>query len=648
MKDLLSSSLTSQTRIKNERMKYLSNPDHPLRGIRNVIRDSWSRSVSFGIDPHNTSVPVTVPSHSKNDYLLETLQRYADSYLLSELRDLAEESQHLLMLADAYGTIRTIEGREELKQVAAETLTCIVGAEWSEEKVGTNALGTALATGKVVQVIGEEHFTSKAQNWTCAAAPIRHPRTGTILGAVDMTGLLKDFHPHSIMTVIAVSKAIETLLEKRIESERFLILERFTDLLAANHSRTVLAIDSNQQIVKASQSAYDLGMVDYGKKYFQVPTNVNQETEWTSQRGNGTWVFRYIPCLVNGDLVGALIIGESKDQRQLMHATNHASKSRKPRYTFDHIIGKSISLQHAKDTAVHFADSDWPVLLYGETGTGKELFAQSIHNRSRRKDERFVAINCSTMTRELAASELFGYTPGAFTGASKSGNNGKFVQAHNGTLFLDEIADLPLHVQPMLLRALEEKEISPIGSQKDMYVNVRVIAASNKHLWQAVKEGSFREDLYFRLSLLTLDIPPLRERSGDIEILFNHFLHVAAREMHLQPPMISPSTWQTLLNNQWHGNVRQLRNVAYRLVSLNQPVIEKHHLPKEIVYLEQSDSLLQSLNSANTAGSRFPNLNTTEMSHILNALHQCNQNVSKAAKLLGISRSTIYRKLQQK
>ena len=251
-------------------------------------------------------------------------------------------------------------------------------------------------------------------------------------------------------------------------------------------------------------------------------------------------------------------------------------KGHRAKYTFDDIVGDSLEIRKTKDIARRMAGSDSSVIIHGETGTGKELFAQAIHNESSRREYQFVAVNCGALPENILESELFGYEEGAFTGARKGGKAGLFELAHKGTIFLDEIGEMPKSLQVKLLRVLQEKEIMRLGSDSVISVDIRVIAASNKRLEDLVKSGEFREDLYYRLKILPLYLPSLRERRDDILELFDHFKDVYDGRFRMTREVEA-----SLVRYKWSGNIRELRNVAEYLASMGIKTIEKTDLPFE-------------------------------------------------------------------
>jgi transcriptional regulator with PAS, ATPase and Fis domain len=300
------------------------------------------------------------------------------------------------------------------------------------------------------------------------------------------------------------------------------------------------------------------------------------------------------------------------------------------------------------EIARKFAHLDANVLIQGESGTGKEMFAQAIHHESRSSGP-FVAVNCGAIPANLIESELFGYEGGSFTGAERRGRAGKLELADGGTLFLDEIGDMPLELQPVLLRVLEEKRLMRIGGNRYIPVNFRLITATNKNLYEQVETNQFRQDLYYRLKVLQIDIPPLRERSSDILELANYFIRVIAQNQLIVPPVLSDLATIYLLNYHWPGNVRQLENsMLYAVNVCEDNIIRPEDLPEEIVSGIDLDLPVNTGTQLHMA-QPITNLSMKDMERIMitQALEQTKYNVSEAAVLLGMSRSTLYRKIKE-
>lgn len=318
-------------------------------------------------------------------------------------------------------------------------------------------------------------------------------------------------------------------------------------------------------------------------------------------------------------------------------------------YTFDDIIGSSRPMVKAKKLAMSFASSPYNVLIYGESGVGKELFAQSIHNYSPRRNKPFVAINCANISPELIDSELFGYESGAFTGASKSGQIGKFELANGGTLFLDEVAELPLHFQTKLLRALETRQITKVGGTKNISVDVRIIAATNRSLEKMIEEGLFREDLYYRLMVLNITIPPLREHVEDVLACSDFFLKQASRINNLKPKILDDEAKELMRQYEWPGNIREVRNVMNRVCVLSDSdVITRETL---LASLQAGRFRSEALTINRTAEERLrekqQDIVMSKVALIKEVLDITKGSRTEAAKLLGISRKTFYNMLEK-
>lgn len=307
---------------------------------------------------------------------------------------------------------------------------------------------------------------------------------------------------------------------------------------------------------------------------------------------------------------------------------------------FEKILGKSDKIEKAKAIAKQVAKTSSSIFIWGESGTGKEVFSRAIHEQSGRKGA-FVPVNCSAIPAELFESEFFGYESGAFTGANKKGKSGIFELAKDGTVFLDEIADLPLNMQAKLLRVLQEKEVRRVGGEKTIKINPRIISATNKDLEKMVKEEKFREDLYYRLNVVEIQIPPLRERKEDIGILLHYFLDEMCRENGRPPLTLSKEAYKILENYRWKGNIRELKNTVENMVVLSDSsIIEKDAIPNYIVESSKSDIEEEEYPLDLTAATE-----KLEIKNIKKALEMSNGNKAKAAKILNIPRTTLYYKL---
>jgi DNA-binding NtrC family response regulator len=327
------------------------------------------------------------------------------------------------------------------------------------------------------------------------------------------------------------------------------------------------------------------------------------------------------------------VVQRAIEKVRMGHRIEQLEKQVSSKYNFENIIGASKAIEEAISIAKKVAETDAPVLLTGETGVGKEIFAQSIHQASDRKKHNFVAINCSAFAKDLLESEMFGYLAGAFTGANKN-KKGLFDEAHKGTLFMDEIGELDPGLQAKFLRVLETNNFIKAGDTKPTQVDVRIIAASNRNLEEEVEKGNFRSDLYYRISVMKIDIPALRERREDIKRLAEFFIEFYSQKLGKNIKKISPEFFQKLESYDFPGNIRELRNIIERAVILSDGSLSELSLPKDIAI------------KINHHSENSFNLENVEKKHILYVLEQANGNKTKAAQLLGIGLTTLYRKLQ--
>ena len=326
-----------------------------------------------------------------------------------------------------------------------------------------------------------------------------------------------------------------------------------------------------------------------------------------------------------------LLVEKLVEHQRLVEENISLHQKLEERYRFENIIAKSAKMQQVIEVIKVVAKSNATVLIIGDSGTGKELVARAIHSQSYRKDKPFVAVSCAALPESLLESELFGHEKGAFTGAYAR-RKGKFEVANRGTLFLDEIGDMSANIQVHLLRVLEEKEFTRVGGNELIKVDVRVVSATNKDIKKAIADGQFREDLYYRLNVVTIDLPPLRERKEDIPLLAQHFLKKFATENQKEITGFSPEANDFLLKYEWPGNVRELENAIERAV-----ILAKNS------YIEVADLPQESLTLAYSAPSGT-SLAEVERERILNVLNETGGNYSEAARILGISRVTLYNK----
>lgn len=457
----------------------------------------------------------------------------------------------------------------------------------------------------------------------------------------------------------AILRSIEIVKVKYQEEERS---KRFKTILDSAYEGIIMT-DHQGLINFCNSLAGKILMVeqesilgDHLSRLFthtQVEKTLEPEYGVIEQFGEATVIVNHVPVKVKNQITGIVTTFQDITRIQELENTirlNTHAKGMQARFTFDQIIGESKAIQRTVAVAKKYAESDFTILIEGETGCGKEIFAQSIHNQSKRCLGPFVAINCSALSENLLESELFGYTEGAFTGARRQGKKGLFEVAHNGTIFLDEISSVSPGFQLKLLRVIQEREIMRVGSDKVIPINVRIIAATNENLGMAVSKGKFRPDLYFRLNVLTLVLPPLRQRREDIPVLFRHFLksidpQLLPRLGHFLPAIVTP-----LLAYNFPGNVRELISIVQRFLIMLEPtkLNEQGYLQElmrecigENPFLSPSPGRMV----VEVKESLRATLEEIEKKVISNAIKEENGDKAKAARKLRLSRTTLYRKI---
>ena len=579
-------------------------------------------------------------------------------YYMNRLYNFVKGSNFFSILTDADGCILSIIGDENILSEAF-SLKMVPGAYMDESSIGTNSMGTTLAEGKPVQVSGEEHYIKAYHRWTCSASPIRNSR-GEIIGSIDLTGYSESVNLHTLGMVVAAANAIEEMLDIKRYNEELSLEKKFTETIIESIDAGILTSDLEGNIKTVNHHVADLfgfhpdkvrqmkiwELLDDWNKVKTAVTNkktfVDVDVFVNTRRKKQQFNLSAYPNF-DGDQKLMSIVFVFVEVRKVRKLANKIM-GHQAIYTFEKIIGQDKNFVRIIEYAKKIADSRSNVLIMGESGTGKELFAQAIHNYSSRHDELFVAINCGAIPRNLIESELFGYEGGAFTGAKSSGQPGKFEIADGGTIFLDEIGEMPLDMQTRLLRVIEEGIVIRIGSNKEIVVDARVIAATNKDLNEEVRKGNFRKDLYYRLNVLPIRLMPLRERKDDIPLLGHYFMERISRKLKKKSVNIDDETMKSLLEYEWPGNVRELENIIELMV--NTETIPDHLMKPQ--HEEEKSQLILNY----TASDSFPtnleeslNLESIEKNHILKVLNLYEGNITLCAKTLGIGRNTLYRKM---
>ncbi len=562
---------------------------------------------------------------------------------IERLFNFVKGNNFFVLLTDGEGCILNAVGDEKILSEAFD-LKMVPGAYMNEESIGTNAMALAIKTGEHVQISGKDHYIEAYHRWTCSAAPIKDAN-GNLIGVLDLTGYTECVHPHTLGMVIAASNAIEEMLKvkeyNRIQNINHRHIKTIFDFMPA----AIITSDIHGQIMVFNEKSLEL--LGNGKKDLERGHMKDIIVEWDKLKGkihsrgkidqevkvNASK--KQLSCR----LTAKPIYHHQDDNMEIVFVFEEIIKAKKKKnkcqayYTFDKIIGEDYNFQRVIQYAKKIADSKSTILILGESGTGKELFAQSIHNYSSRAEEAFVALNCGAIPKQLIEAELFGYEEGAYTGARKGGNIGKFELANKGTIMLDEIGEMPLDMQTKLLRVLQEGLITRIGSSRTIAVDVRIIAVTNKDLREEVEKGRFRKDLFYRLNVLPLYLPPLRQRKSDILILIDYFMKGLGKSLGKREVPITEEYLKIMLDYNWPGNIRELENVI-------ELIINTESMPVE--YFDQ----IRFKNNIISAGDTF-RLDNVEKEHLEKVLKFYNGNITHSANALGIGRNTLYNKIKR-
>ncbi len=633
-----------------------------------MIEESHRRSASFGLTPESE------PDYSpilKADLTCRIDQnRGLATYALPVMETLYEQivnTHSMVVLTDAQGTILQSMGDDDFIEKADRVALC-PGVAWSEQSKGTNAIGTAIAEQTPTLVHADQHFLAINHFLTCSAAPIMDHQ-GKLIGVLDVTGDHRSFHKHTMALVRMSAQMIENQL----------FSAAFQDVITLHfHSRPEFIGTLMEGIASFSMAGRFLSANRSGLFQLGLPMSALQTHTFSSLFGMPvSALFDHYRTATPGLLDLCLHNGVRVSARAALRAPNlivqtggidterrsrdDGTSARRDARSDDLANRRGLSSLHYLDTGDEKVSSlirkvnlvmgrDIPILITGETGTGKELLAQAIHNDSPRSGGPFVAVNCASIPETLIESELFGYEDGAFTGARKKGSSGKILQANGGTLFLDEIGDMPLPLQARLLRVLQERLVMPLGSTKSIPVNVALICATNRNLREMIAKGMFREDLYYRLNGLVVRLPPLRERT-DLEVVINRLL---ASEASGEPFTVSDEVMLLFKRHNWPGNFRQLTNLLRTALVMAgaEREVRMEHLPEDFLEDIGTAPLLPQAAQDSPAPAAIvvpatARLEDVELLTIQKALDEHHGNVSAAARALGVSRNTIYRKLQK-
>lgn len=565
-------------------------------------------------------------------------------------------SGYVVLVTDAGGFILDYYGDRQFNETARQ-LGLVLGACWSEQAMGVQTIGLCLADRLPVQITGAEHYRRDLAALTGSSTPLFSP-DGELLGGLHAVASHEQANPHTLALLRLTSDAIEkrALLERTGAEQAVLQFHSRPELVGAP-GEGLLLVDADDRIAGATGTAcFHLGLAAIADLTGQsVSETFNIRLDQLPRAGSRvgptaiyeTRAGRRFYASLRSD--GAEVAGDSGDA-----ATQSTMRKRRPsrgRGTpsglEDLDLGDPTMAENIR-RARRVLDHELPILIHGETGTGKEVFSKAMHEASSRAGRSYVAVNCASIPETLIESELFGYKGGAFTGASREGNRGKIVQADGGTLFLDEIGDMPLPLQGRLLRVLEEREVLPLGSNTPIKVDIRLVSATHRDLQQLIAEGTFREDLYYRLQGVTISLPPLRQRS-DRRALIVHLLRLLNQG---EAVTVEPTALDALDRYHWPGNIRQLFNVLRIALALREGISIRHaDLPAEI--REGTGPTPRTAAGEPRDGEEAPGprkhgnpLQGAERDVLLAALERHYWNITDIARSFNVSRNTIYRKMK--
>lgn len=628
---------------------YVKKDNIPEGIIEKEILDSWKRCKREGIDPVNEGSyfqprdnKISLESFRRSEVLVEV-----SKHILEEMLSLFTEASVRMWVANPDKEVLL-----DLRKEKGAFLKSMTGVILDERLVGTNSVDLATRLGRPASVAGAQHYCQANHRYADYAAPIFQQGAG-LVGTVGIIVQCEEMNKFMLAMTSVAAHAIEN--ELSIRKNNAIIFQQNKEKQSILDSVTdgIVYIDSNQVITHANtqmmkftglsreeligqhmsvvETSPAMAMIDNvfpkGEQNVKIKLRGKDET---------------YSCFLNRNAIGGSEIWIFTTVSEIQQLADKINGVNTAYYTFDNLIGKSPAIRETIALAKKVAAYDARAVLEGESGTGKEMLAQSIHNAGSRRNGPFVAIDCGAIPRELLESELFGYEEGAFTGARKGGARGKFELANHGTLFLDEVGNLPLEMQAKLLRALQENHVVRIGGDKQIPFDAQVLVATNMDLAEAVEKGTFREDLYYRLAIMQIKVPALRERREDIPLFVERYIRTNSRQMNKKITGVDADTLQILIDYDWPGNVRQLYNVLERMMIMTETeVMTRDALPNEI-FAGQEPAFY-----APDGLSYVAPLEEMNRQYVRRVVDKNQGNIKKSAEILGISRATVYRYLEK-
>jgi sigma-54 dependent transcriptional regulator, acetoin dehydrogenase operon transcriptional activator AcoR len=585
--------------------------------INKRIAESWYLCRQSGVNPYDGKGKVILSQDSlmtrkkRNQKLL-----YMAIPFLEKLQKVYEKSKSIFLLVDRNGYVLCAKGNQQtLKR--AESINFVEGVKWTEDEVGTNAIGTALRIKEPITIVGMEHYSVASHPWGCSAAPIYNEH-GEFVGIINVSYPIDDhLDEHVLGAVVSTAYAIEQRFHIQSKEDELELFKQASNI--DNPDLPIVLCDEKEKIVWMNHCLRH-SLFNWKDMYLEDLYN----QDWLIQTKFPLY------SNIHHDVIGYRIHIQKKKEKKRQHASMI--------FQFDGVKGTSKIFENVIKCCERAAKTDVTVHITGETGTGKEVVARSIHFNSPRKNGPFIAINCGAIPKDLIGSELFGYVEGAFTGAKRTGHKGKFEQANGGTLFLDEIGEIPYEMQVALLRVLQEKQIVPIGGTKPIPLDIRIITATHRNLYELVRLGKFREDLFYRIYVYPIQVPPLRQRKEDLPSFIQYYC-----EKNDWPISFTQDVMEVLMKHDWPGNIRELFNVLERIrVQYEENLPDVSIIQSMFTHWDKRER-----NESNESSQQLSFREQMEKNCIMEMLEKTAGNVTAAAAILNIPRSTFYRKLKK-
>jgi transcriptional regulator of acetoin/glycerol metabolism len=619
--------------------------------VRPAIRHSWERSATLGVDAHAAGSP-----KSTSEDGLQKLRRENRELLLSasaafrHVTEAVVEGGTMAVMTDSQGTILEVGGSNRTIDLA-RGIRLEVGAAWGESIAGTNGIGTALMTGLPSYIHAAEHFCEGVKAWSCVGIPLRDPLDGSMLGLIDLSGPRDVFHHYNLALALLSARQIQQSLTERMDKERISLLEiSLSRVPSFASSEGMVLLDRRGRVLYFNETARERWTALGIEPELKVGARLAGDTSETLlgfSLPKSLTDHSFEPLTARDDVRGAMVVLSSKSRNSPTLSKNESPILADAKAG---IVGRSESLSAAVEQLVRAARSRTGILIEGETGVGKELFARLAHAvGAPTGKEPFVTLNCGAASRELLERELFGQAQSHMQGSTNPSRGSIFQNARGGTLLLDEIGDMPLDLQPYLLRVIEDSSALGLNDSSSSAANVRLVASTNRNLKSDVEQGRFRRDLYYRMGAVRISIPPLRDRREDIVPLLYYYSAKFASIHNCLTLQFEPAVLRYLQDYTWPGNVRELRNLIERLALLSDgEFVRVRDLPEEVTSgsLGFPSCALPSPGGSAPVPASSDCLEDAKRRLIDQAIAESKGNISIAAKRLGVARSTIYRRIR--